>query len=80
MECYVKPNTPKCDIIGWYDLRKKRGIYVSKSFTVLIEQDPESGWLVGEVVELPGCYTQAPDLPQLQENINEAIAVYTSSM
>ena len=46
------------------------------SYTVVVERDPESGWLVGEVVELPGCYTQAPDLPSLELNIREAISVY----
>jgi predicted RNase H-like HicB family nuclease len=43
---------------------------------VVIEKDPESNWLVGEVVELPGCYTQAPDLPTLEANIREAITAY----
>jgi len=47
-----------------------------KTFTVVVERDPESGWLVGEVVELPGCYTQSPDLAALQTNIQEAIQVY----
>jgi predicted RNase H-like HicB family nuclease len=42
----------------------------------VVERDPESGWLVGEVVELPGCYTQAPDLPTLEANMREAIIVY----
>jgi predicted RNase H-like HicB family nuclease len=45
-------------------------------FTIIVERDPESNWLVGEVVELPGCYTQAPGLPELEENIQEAIQVY----
>ena len=45
-------------------------------YTVVIERDPESGWLVAEVVELPGCYTQAPDLAQLEHNVREAIEVY----
>ncbi|HLF72900.1 MAG TPA: type II toxin-antitoxin system HicB family antitoxin [Anaerolineales bacterium] len=45
-------------------------------FTVIVERDPESGWLVGEVTELPGCYTQAADLPQLEKNIQEAIRGY----
>ncbi|MFH1908891.1 MAG: type II toxin-antitoxin system HicB family antitoxin [Chloroflexota bacterium] len=40
------------------------------------ERDPESGWLVGEVAELPGCYTQAPDLPALEANLHEVITVY----
>jgi predicted RNase H-like HicB family nuclease len=38
---------------------------VKQTFTVVVERDPEGGWLVGEVVELPGCYSQAPDLPSL---------------
>ena len=49
---------------------------MKKSFTIVVERDPESQWLVGEVVELPGCYTQAPDLPALEENIREAIQAY----
>jgi predicted RNase H-like HicB family nuclease len=49
---------------------------MKKAFTVIIERDPESGWLVGEVVELPGCYSQAPDIPTLEANMKEAITVY----
>ncbi|HKC74467.1 MAG TPA: type II toxin-antitoxin system HicB family antitoxin [Chloroflexota bacterium] len=49
---------------------------MTRSFTVVIERDPESGWLVGEVVELPGCYTQAPDQPTLETNVREAITAY----
>ncbi len=49
---------------------------MKRYFTIVVERDPESGWLVGEVVELPGCYTQAPDFPSLETNIREAIAVY----
>ncbi len=45
-------------------------------FTILVERDPESSWLIGEVVELPGCYTQAPDMSELEKNIREAIQVY----
>jgi len=49
---------------------------IKRSFTIVVERDPESHWLVGEVVELPGCYTQAPDLPSLESNIREAIRAY----
>jgi predicted RNase H-like HicB family nuclease len=49
---------------------------MKRSFTVVVERDPESNWLVGEVVELPGCYTQAPDLPTLEQNIQDAIRAY----
>ncbi|HEY7062103.1 MAG TPA: type II toxin-antitoxin system HicB family antitoxin [Chloroflexota bacterium] len=50
------------------------------TFTVVVERDPESQWLVGEVVELPGCYTQAPDLPSLEVNIQQAIQVYLETV
>lgn len=53
---------------------------MTRSYTVIIERDPESGWLVGEVVELPGCYSQAPDLPALEANMREAIAAYVRTV
>ena len=46
---------------------------MKRSFTVVVERDPESTWLVGEVVKLPGCYSQAPDLRTLETNMQEAI-------
>ena len=47
-----------------------------QTFTVVVEKDPESGWLVGEVVELPGCYSQAPNLPGLESAMREAITAF----
>jgi predicted RNase H-like HicB family nuclease len=56
--------------------QETKGDVQMQRFTVIIEHDPESGWLVGEVVELPGCYTQAPTLSELETNIKEAIQAY----
>lgn len=53
---------------------------MKRSFTVVVERDPESAWLVGEVVELPGCYTQAPDMQTLETNIQEAIRAYLKTV
>lgn len=47
-----------------------------RRFTVIVERDPESGWLVGEVVELPGCFTEAPNMPILRANLWDAITGY----
>ncbi|MDP3639693.1 MAG: type II toxin-antitoxin system HicB family antitoxin [Nanoarchaeota archaeon] len=44
-------------------------------FTLLIERD-EDGWLVSEVVELPGCHTQAKTMDQLLKRTKEAIQAY----
>ncbi len=51
-----------------------------RSLTVIIERDPESKWLVGEVLELPGCYTQGPDMPTLGKNIQEAAQAYPKTI
>ena len=51
-----------------------------REFTVIIERDPESGWLIGSVAELPGCYTQAPTLSALESNVREAIQVYLETL
>ena len=52
---------------------------MKKTFTVVIEKDPESGWLVGEVVELPGCYSQSADIASLEANMREAIKAYLNT-
>ncbi len=51
---------------------------MKKKFTVLIEKD-EDGWLVSEVVELPGCHTQAKTMDQLMQRTREAIQAYLKS-
>lgn len=53
---------------------------IQQQFTVIIERDPESDWLVGSVAELPGCYTQAPDMASLEVNMREAIEVYLDTV
>ena len=46
-----------------------------QKYTVLIEKD-EDGWLVSEVIELPGCHTQGKTMDQLLERTKEAIQAY----
>lgn len=53
---------------------------MQQQFTVIIEHDPESSWLVGSVAELPGCYTQSPDMASLEANMREAIEVYLDTV
>ena len=53
---------------------------MQQQFTMVIERDLESGWLVGSVAELPGCYTQAPDMASLEKNMREAIEVYLATV
>ena len=51
---------------------------MKKKYTVIIEKD-EEGWLVSEVVELPGCHTQGKSMNQLLERTKEAIQAYLGS-
>jgi predicted RNase H-like HicB family nuclease len=53
---------------------------MKRSLTIVVERDPESRWRAGEVVELPGCYTQAPDLRTLEVNMEEAIRAYLKTV
>ena len=45
------------------------------TFNILIEKD-EDGYLISEVVELPGCHTQARSMDDLLKRTREAIALY----
>lgn len=50
---------------------------MGKKFNVLIEQG-EDGYFIAEVVELPGCRTQAKSYDEILERIKEAISLYIS--
>ncbi|MDO8516643.1 MAG: type II toxin-antitoxin system HicB family antitoxin [Nanoarchaeota archaeon] len=45
------------------------------SFNLIIEKD-EDGFFVSEVVELPGCHTQAKSMDELIKRTKEAISLY----
>jgi len=47
---------------------------MAKEFNVIIEEG-EDGYLISEVVELPGCHTQAKTLDNLMERTKEAISL-----
>ena len=51
---------------------------MKKKYTLIVEKD-EDGWLVSEVIGLPGCHTQAKDMNQLIERTKEAIRAYLST-
>ncbi len=51
---------------------------MTKKYTLIIERD-EEGWLISEVVELPGCHTQAKSMDELLLRTKEAIRAYLES-
>ena len=51
---------------------------MSKKFTIIIEEG-EDGYLISDVVELPGCHTQAKTLDELLKRTKEAISLYLKS-
>lgn len=48
---------------------------MEKTFNILIEQG-EDNYLISEVVELPGCHTQAKGIDELIKRTKEAISLY----
>lgn len=65
--------------------RAEAAIYIYKSqkeefimlhtFNIIIEEG-EDGYLISEVLELPGCHTQAKTLDKLMKRTKEAINLY----
>jgi DNA-binding transcriptional MerR regulator len=47
-----------------------------RKYTVTMEQDPEDGWWVGLVKELPGCGSQGSSLREVREMVADAIREY----
>jgi len=50
-------------------------MFMRKEFNIIIEQG-EDGYLISEVVELPGCHTQAKSYDELIKRTKEAISLY----
>jgi predicted RNase H-like HicB family nuclease len=48
---------------------------MKNKYTILMEQG-EDGYLISEVIELPGCHTQAKTYNELLERTKEAISLY----
>ena len=48
-----------------------------EKFNVLVEEG-EDGYLISNVVELPGCHTQAKTYDELIKRTKEAISLYLS--
>ena len=46
-----------------------------QKFNLIIEKD-EDDWYISEVVELPGCHTQAKSMDKLIERTKEAVQAY----
>ena len=48
---------------------------MKNEFNVIIEEG-EDGYYISEVIELPGCHTQAKTLDELMKRTKEAIELY----
>jgi len=49
---------------------------MAQTFNIIVEQG-EDGYLISEVVELPGCHTQAKTYDELLKRTKEAISLFT---
>ncbi len=46
-----------------------------RTFTVVVERDPETALLIGSVPGFPGAHSQAASLDELHANMREVIAM-----
>lgn len=46
---------------------------MNRSYTAIIERDPETGLLVGHVPGFPGAHSQGTTLDELHRNLREVI-------
>jgi predicted RNase H-like HicB family nuclease len=46
-----------------------------KTYTAVVERNPDTGLLVGYVPGFPGAHSQAESLDELRENLREVIAM-----
>ena len=46
-----------------------------REYNIIIEEG-EDGYLISEVIELPGCHTQAKSMDELIKRTKEAILLY----
>lgn len=51
---------------------------MKKEYTIAIEEGRD-GYLISEVLELPGCHTQAKTLDELMKRTKEAIRAYVGA-
>ena len=65
-------------MMGVFDMQIILNAIMTKKFTVIIEKG-EDGYLLSDVVELPGCHTQAKTLDELLKRTKEAISLYLKS-
>ena len=49
-----------------------------KDFNIIIEQG-EDGYFISEVIELPGCHSQAKSIDELIKRTKEAITLFLES-
>jgi predicted RNase H-like HicB family nuclease len=46
-----------------------------RTFTVVVERDPDTGLLVGHVPGWPGAHSQGESLDELQANLQEVVSM-----
>lgn len=51
---------------------------MTQKFNVIVEKG-EDGYLIADVVGLPGCHTQAKTYDQLIERVKEAVKLYVKA-
>ena len=54
-------------------ITKAEGLLTMRTFNVVVERDPDTGFYVGHVPGWPGAHSQGETLDELRTNLQEAI-------
>ncbi len=67
----------------YFDIGKKRRFkpiqHITMKFSISIEEDEETGWYVGQCIEIPSAMSQGKTIEELKGNIKEAIELAINS-
>jgi len=58
---------------GWHGERSVTILTLMKTFTAVVQRDPDTGLYVGYVPGFPGAHSQAETLDELNRNLKEVI-------
>ena len=52
---------------------REKGAQIVRSFTAVVERDPDTGLYVGHIPGFPGAHSQAESLDELGANLREVV-------
>ena len=72
---FSAPQLKRDPLGGWHDAASFGILSPMKTYTAIVQRDPDTGLYVGYVPGFPGAHSQAATLDELNRNLKEVIAL-----